>query len=88
MKTKTMDKATLQVYIDKIFSMTQLEMATAWRRAPSGDPMFDCQYPLFEIFQKRFKELGGFNPEISKQVGWKEGWRSWDTFNLEDALAK
>jgi hypothetical protein len=26
--------------------------------------------PLFEYFNKRFKELGGFTPEISKKIGW------------------
>lgn len=69
MKPKKMDPATHQAYVDKIMAMDQAEMARAWRFTPSGDPMFDCQYDLFEIFQKRFKNLGGMTPEISKEIG-------------------
>ena len=52
-------------------TMTQEEMARLWRFAPSGHPVFDAKYPLFEMFEKRFKELGGFTPEISKKIGWE-----------------
>lgn len=67
---KEMDPATRQAYIDKIMAMNQMDMAKMWRFAPSGDPIFDCQYDLFEIFQKRFRELGGMTPALSKAIGW------------------
>ncbi len=52
----------------KIDSMTQREMAAAWRFAPMGDPMF--QRPTFDYFKERFESLGGMTPEISKELGW------------------
>jgi len=54
----------------KINSMSQLEMASLWRFAPSGHPYFDSTLPLYDIFKKRFNELGGMTTEISKQIGW------------------
>jgi len=55
--------------IDKINKMSQVEMARLWRFAPSGHPYFDTTKPFFEMFKKRFHELGGFTPEISKLIG-------------------
>jgi hypothetical protein len=52
----------------RIDAMTREEMAHHWRFAPSGDPMF--QGDTGEYFSKRFKELGGFSPAISKNIGW------------------
>ena len=69
MKKGYMNELTRQAYIDKINQMDQEEMARQWRFAPAGDPLFDCQYDLFEIFQERFKSLGGFTPELSKKIG-------------------
>ena len=57
-----------QKTIDKIKSMTQVEMASLWRFAPAGHPYFDKTKPYWEVFDKRFKELGGFTPEISKML--------------------
>ena len=54
---------------NEIDTMTQMEMATLCRFAPSGHPFFDNQLPLFEHFRARFKALGGFTPEISKAIG-------------------
>lgn len=59
-----------QQEVNKINSMTQYEMAKLWRFAPSGHPYFDAELPYYEIFSKRFAELGGFTPEISKDLGW------------------
>ena len=59
-----------QKEIDRINSMTRVEMAKLWRFAPSGHPYFDSSLPYYEIFSKRFKSLGGFSPEISKHIGW------------------
>ena len=55
---------------EKIAAMNQVEMARLWRFAPSGHPCFDSRLPLFEIFQDRFKKLGGMTPGISKSIGW------------------
>ncbi|MDO8885743.1 hypothetical protein [Candidatus Oleimmundimicrobium sp.] len=55
--------------IGEINKMTQTEMASLWRFAPSGHLYFDKTKPFWEVFDKRFKELGGFTPEISKHLG-------------------
>ena len=57
-------------HINHINSMTQMEMATLYRFAPSGHPYFDSSLPLSEHFMNRFKELGGMTTAISKQIGW------------------
>lgn len=57
--------------IDKINAMTHLEMARRYRFAVDGDPYFDNTLPYYEVFNERFKMLGGFTPEISKEIGWK-----------------
>jgi hypothetical protein len=56
----------------KIDNMTQEEMASLWRFAPAGHVLFRNDLPFSEYFQKRFKELGGFTPEISKKIGWEK----------------
>ena len=56
--------------IEKINQMSQIEMASLWRFAPSGHPYFDKTKPFFKVFDKRFKQLGGFTPTISKSLGW------------------
>ncbi len=52
----------------KIDGMSQIEMARKYRFAPIGDPMFQGRVGTY--FAKRFKELGGMTPAISKQIGW------------------
>jgi hypothetical protein len=59
-----------QKKINHINQMSQESMASLWRHAPSGHPYFDSSKPYFKIFEKRFKELGGFTPAISKSIGW------------------
>ena len=54
-----------------INAMTQEEMASLWRFAPSGHKYFDSSRPYFVIFEKRFKEFGGFTPAISNSIGWR-----------------
>jgi hypothetical protein len=66
MTTKEVEQET----IDKINSMSQEEMARLWRNAPAGHLYFDTTLPYYKIFSKRFKELGGFTPKISKKIGW------------------
>ncbi len=53
----------------RIDGMSRYEMCNLWRYAPSGHPYFDKREPLFEHFKKRFDELGGFSPQISKRLG-------------------
>jgi hypothetical protein len=61
----------IQKQTDKINSLSQYEMCRMWRFSKSGTvPWFDMQSPLWPIWEKRFKELGGFTPEISKSLGW------------------
>lgn len=54
--------------IEIINQMSQRDMASLWRHAPVGHPYFDRTKPFFEVFNKRFTELGGFTPEISKSI--------------------
>ena len=50
--------------------MSQIEMARLWRFAPSGHLYFGGDKELSEYFENRFRALGFFTPEISKQIGW------------------
>ena len=59
----------VQETLDKINKMSRFEMAEMWRFSPLGHPYFDSTKPYFKAFKKRFKELGGFSPEISKALG-------------------
>jgi hypothetical protein len=52
---------------ERIDNMSREAMAIAWRFAPIGDPMF--QGAAGQYFTKRFNELGGMSPEISKRIG-------------------
>ena len=54
----------------EIEGMDQVEMARLLRFAPSGHPAFVTGSPEAEAFDRRFKELGGMTPEISKRIGW------------------
>lgn len=65
-----MTEQEIKEWEDKIDNMTQMEMASLRRFAPSGHPVFRCDLPLSVRFEKRFKELGGMTPAISKAIGW------------------
>lgn len=65
-----MTEEQIQGWKDSIDAMSQKEMASLWRFAPSGHPCFDKQLPLFDYFQERFKQLGGMTPQVSKTIGW------------------
>jgi len=56
-----------------INKMSREEMCRLYRNAPSGHPYFDQSLPYWAVFEKRFKELGGFSPAISKKIGWDGG---------------
>jgi len=53
----------------EVDAISRLEMARLWRFAPSGHRYFTAG-PLSDYFVARFKSLGGFNAEISKEIGW------------------
>lgn len=61
----------IQEWKEKIPKMSHEEMAKLWRNAPTGHPVFDSGLGLFEIFEERFKKLGGMTPKISKKIGWQ-----------------
>jgi hypothetical protein len=61
--------AQLEEDTHKILALSREEMAHLWRFAPPGHPYFDRSNPLSKIFESRFRELGGFSPEISKSIG-------------------
>ena len=65
-----MDEKEINEWKEKIDNMSQWEMARLQRFAPSGHPVFDATLPLYDRFEKRFKELGGMTPAISKSIGW------------------
>ena len=52
----------------QIDSMSQYQLCSKWRFAPSGDPLL--QGDTGNYFSKRMKDLGGMTPEISKSLGW------------------
>lgn len=55
---------------NQIDKMTQYEMAYKIRFAPAGDALM-CG-DTGDYFMKRFKEVGGMTPEISKRLGWSK----------------
>ncbi len=52
----------------EIDNMGRADMARLHRFAPAGSVYFAGDAGRY--FAKRFKELGGFSPEISKRIGW------------------
>ncbi len=52
----------------QIDNMGREDMACFHRFAPAGSVYFAGEAGRY--FDKRFKELGGFSPEISKRIGW------------------
>ena len=66
-----MTKQEIHEWEMKIHNMSQKEMARLQRFAPAGHPVFNTTLPLWEIFDKRFRKLGGMTPQISKEIGWE-----------------
>lgn len=64
----------IAAYKLQIDSMDQYQMCSLHRFHKSGDPScpwFDTHNPtLVAYWSKRFHELGGMTPEISKALGW------------------
>ena len=59
-----------EIEIEKINNMSRIQMARLHRFATAGHPYFDITKPFHKVFSERFAKLGGFSPEISKQIGW------------------
>lgn len=66
-----MNDEEIQKQFEIIDEMSQEDMARVWRFAPSGHHYFDLSLPFYERFKKRFDELGGMTPTISKKIGWE-----------------
>ena len=54
----------------KIAALTRYEACRLWRFAKIGHPWMVSGTVVGDAFAARFKELGGFSPEISKELGW------------------
>ena len=54
----------------RIDSMTREQMARIWRFSPVGSWPFN-ERESGDYFTNRFKKLGGWSPELSKQIGWR-----------------
>ena len=54
-----------------IDGMSRVEMARKWRFGPIGDPLL--QGEAGDYYVERFKGLGFFSPEISKQIDRERG---------------
>ena len=66
-----MDDNTSDEIKARIDSMTRYEMARMWRFAKAGEEPL-LQGAAGQYFSTRFRELGGFSPEISKALGWED----------------
>lgn len=58
-------------YKKEIDGMTRKQIAMKMRFGKSGHPFFDSRYPLYDYMNERFKSLGGWSPELSKEIGWE-----------------
>lgn len=58
--------------IQFINSLSQIDCARLVRFAKVGNPISREDLPFHKMFEKRFKELGGMTPAVSKRIGWKE----------------
>lgn len=69
MKTKDGEIIYLDSDFEKIYSMSQFEMAKMWRYSSLGHKYFDTSKPYWEVYKRHFQELGGMTTEISKKLG-------------------
>lgn len=53
----------------EIDGMSRIELARKWRFSPVGDPFWQGARGMY-AHMRFFGELGGFTPEISKEIGW------------------
>lgn len=52
----------------RIDGMDRYELCRMWRFAKIGEPLLQEEAGAY--FAARLKSLGGFSPEISKDLGW------------------
>ena len=69
-----MEKLTIEeerTWMDEIDKMNHFQLATLYRFAPPGTPIF-CKenLSLYEYFEMKFQGLGGMTPAISRAIGW------------------
>ena len=65
-----MTEEAINIAKQKIDKMSQYELCSLWRFAPSGHPYFDISNgDLSEYYAAKLKEKGGFTSEISKSLG-------------------
>jgi hypothetical protein len=53
----------------EIDAMSQYELCRLWRFAKCPHPLLQDETGAY--FKKRLAEMGGFTPEISKELGWE-----------------
>lgn len=58
----------LELELKRINNLTRYQMCWLQRFAEAGHPYFRKGTPEAEAFEKRYNELGGMCPEISKQL--------------------
>lgn len=64
------DEMSEDEYKSKIDAMTHSELASLWRFGDSSNKLL--QGKAGQYFKDRlFNHFGGFNPSLSKQLGWK-----------------
>lgn len=68
--TRMLSDSQIQSKLEEISTMSHYAMGRAWRFAPIGQETYFNEPKLAEAFTARFKEFGGWTPELSKQVGW------------------
>jgi len=57
----------------EIDNLTHEQMCDYWRNGGGNSDWFDSRFEESKYFYDRlFNHFGGFTPEISKKVGWKE----------------
>jgi len=70
-KDTKMEKSTeISAEKHKIDQLRHEEIARLIRFAPSGHPYFKAELPYYDYMMARFKALGGWNPQLSKHIGW------------------
>lgn len=53
---------------EKIDAMSRREIACKLRFGKSGDELFKGEN--YAYMKERFEKLGGWSPELSKEIGW------------------
>jgi hypothetical protein len=63
----------IEIYKTEIDNLTHEQMCDYWRNGGGKAEWFDTRCEASKYFSDRlFNHFGGFTPEISKKIGWKE----------------